>query len=180
MTRVSFIVLTFICLAFYLVVAPVLAGVPSVLEAKMLEEDGELVLSLEMRHNSPSSMHYVDTVEVVIDGGTTRTYELASQSSTVFVVNITLGVFEASEVEVRVNCNLHGWSSMVNVGVDDNETEETVGGSGIPGFPYGSVLLGVAISVGYLLYARGRRSAALSPSHTYASRNLETSLDVLQ
>jgi hypothetical protein len=38
MTRVSFIALTFICLASYLVVAPVLADVPSVLEATMLEE----------------------------------------------------------------------------------------------------------------------------------------------
>jgi desulfoferrodoxin (superoxide reductase-like protein) len=147
-----------------LVVAPVLADVPSVLEATMLEEDGALVLSLEVRHNSPSSMHYVDTVEVVIDGGTAKTYDLAPQSSTTFSENIALEVSEASEVEVRVNCNLHGWSSVVNVGVDDNETEETVGGSGIPGFPYGSVLLGGAISVGYLLYARGRRSAASSPS----------------
>lgn len=156
--------MTFICLASYLVVAPVLADVPSVLEATMLEEDGALVLSLEVRHNSPSSMHYVDTVEVVIDGGTAKTYDLATQSSTTFSENITLEVSEASEVEVRVNCNLHGWSSVVNVGADDDETDETVGGSGIPGFPYGSVLLGVAISVGYLLYARGRRSAASSPS----------------
>ena len=162
--KASIIALLFTCLAAQVIVAPALAGVPSLLEATLLEEAGGLILSLEVRNNSPSSTHYVDTVEVVIDGGTAKTYDLAPQSSTTFSENINLGVSEASEVEVRVNCNIHGWSSVVNVGVDGNETEETVGGSGIPGFPYGSVLLGVAISVGYLLYERGRRSAASSPS----------------
>ncbi|MFA9496620.1 MAG: hypothetical protein ACERKS_11970, partial [Candidatus Bathyarchaeota archaeon] len=66
----------------------------------------------------PSSSHYVETIEVRIDG---EVYEidLDPQTETVFEVEIMLEDVDLTFFEVRVKCISHGWSSWASFGVEE-------------------------------------------------------------
>ena len=49
-------------------VAFVFADVPSVLELTTEKDGGDNFLVIEVRHSSPTSSHYVDIIEIEIDG----------------------------------------------------------------------------------------------------------------
>jgi desulfoferrodoxin (superoxide reductase-like protein) len=127
----------------------VFADVPSVLEITREEEGGDTFLVMDVRHGSPSSSHYVDVIEVEIDGKVEKLADLDPQTSTRFEERLAADP-EAS-IRVRAHCNVHGWSPWLSEG--EEETHER---RGIPGFPYGSVAIGVVSGLLALSWMRRR------------------------
>lgn len=123
-------------LASLLSVTVVKADVPSVIQINVV---GDKIVA-EIRHASPSSSHYVETVEVRI-GGVVHKIDLDPQSDVVFEVDILLDDVDLTYFEVRAKCISHGWSNWASYGVEEPTDDE----GGIPGFPMLSVLAGVAL-----------------------------------
>lgn len=131
-------------------VAMVSADVPMVLELTRESEGGETVLKIEIRHGSPTSAHYVDIIEVDVDGEVKKVTVQEPQTTTTFTYSFKLGELEPSSVKVRAHCNIHGWSTW------EAEKREEDGG-GIPGFPYESIILGLLLgALALWMLQRGR------------------------
>lgn len=113
------------------------ADVPTVLEMTREEEGGETFLVIEVRHNYPTSSHYVDVIEIEVDGRVEKLDDVGPQTGTRFEERYS--VHPDAEIRVRAHCNVHGWSPWAA-----EEEEETGGGGGIPGFSPESVALGAA------------------------------------
>ena len=111
----------------------VYADAPTVTSLDFGEETD--TLSIGIRHGNPSSSHYIDEIELEVNGEV-ETIELEeAQSSTTFTE--TYEVTEDIEsLRARVHCNFHGWSSWADL--DSKEPED--GGGGVPGFTVGAVL----------------------------------------
>ncbi len=136
-SRLGLMTFLILCLAPTLFVY---ADVPTVVELEIETRGQETVLVIQVRHSSPSQTHYVDEVEVEVDGKVEKV-ELAPQSSTTFTVEHEVDS-QTAEIRVRAHCTNHGWSRWKSL-----ETEEaTAGGGGIPGFPYESIVVGLAMS----------------------------------
>lgn len=114
------------------------ADVPSVLEITRVEEGGDTFLVIEVRHGSPTSSHYVDVIEVEVDGMVERLDDLGPQASARFEVRYA--VDPDAKIRVRAHCIVHGWGLWAG-----EEGEEPGGGGGIPGFPLESMVLGAAL-----------------------------------
>lgn len=117
-----------------------LGDIPSVVDLKRETRGSDTVLVIQVRHNSPSSNHYVDTVEVEIDGKVEKINGLEPQTGASFTVEHALGA-GAKNVRVRAHCNIHGWSQWaVEAG------GEPAGSGGIPGFSPESIVLGISLA----------------------------------
>jgi len=57
--------------------------VPNVLEIS-IEENGEQTLVISIRHGSPSSSHYVDEIQLELDGELVEVTDLETQSESQF------------------------------------------------------------------------------------------------
>lgn len=128
----------------------VYGNVPSVLEIDSTADKLNTVLILDVSHSSPSSSHYVDSVEVKVDDGDKVIYNQDPQSSTRFSVEIALEDTSPTKVEVRSHCTNHGWSvwKVLKLEAEEPEPEEEPDtSSGIPGFGFESVLIGVVLSM---------------------------------
>ena len=143
----SIVILSLVLLGLTLPLSFVYGNVPSVLEIEATADGDDTVLGLEFSHSSPSSSHYVDSVEVRVDDGEKMVYDQDPQSSTRFSVEIVLEDMSPAKVEVRSHCTSHGWSAWRVLELGDEEPEEK--GGGIPGFPAEALALGLA--VGFLL-----------------------------
>jgi len=87
------------------------ADVPNVLQIVDISQPSMGRIRLQIRHANPSSSHYVNEVEVDINGQVTK-FNLQPQTTNPFTVELDLGVFQGKpNVRARANCNLHGWSS---------------------------------------------------------------------
>ena len=101
------VLLTAMCFQF----KPVLADVPAVVNIESWTSGSNTILNITVRHSSPTSSHYVNIVEIDIDG-TVETVNLSSQSSATFVVQYNMGgEIDMPEVIARAHCTLHGWSN---------------------------------------------------------------------
>ena len=119
----------------------VFADVPTVTDLQVESSTDENTLTITVRHSGPSSIHYVDKIEVKI-GDDVDLFELEPQDAVTFTEEI-----EVSGVifEVRAYCTLHGWSAWREVDADGAESPESDEPSGgIPGFPLLAVSLGLA------------------------------------
>lgn len=124
------------------------ANVPTVRSLEMVERGDDDVLVIEVSHSSPSSTHYIDSVEVQVGEQVYTIEDLGEQSSSVFTVEHVLESPGAG-VMVRAHCNIHGWSQWAQIG------EEPVDeGGDIPGFSYAATLIGLTL---YLVAAHYRR-----------------------
>jgi len=93
----------------FLIPNPVLADVPSVLSVNPLTDGTETILNITVRHFGPTSSHYIDVVQVDIDG-TVDNINLDPQSTNAFVIQYSMGdISSEPSVRVRAHCNLHGW-----------------------------------------------------------------------
>ena len=97
---------------------PVLADVPSVLSIEpwtsgtdtMWARAHDTILNITVSHASPTSSHYVDKVEVDIDGNV-HDVNLTPQSTVTFVVQYNMGeVTDTPTVQARAFYTVHGWS----------------------------------------------------------------------
>ena len=146
------IILTLVLLRLTLPVSFVYGNVPSVLKIDSTADGLDIVLILEISHSSPSSSHYVDSLEVKVDDGNELAYDQDPQSSTRFSVEIFLRDMSPTKVKVRSHCTDHGWSTwkvleleVEALELEPEEEPETPGG--IPGFSIESSLIGVVFSI---------------------------------
>jgi desulfoferrodoxin (superoxide reductase-like protein) len=90
---------------------PVFADVPGVLSVDPWTDGTETILNITVKHFGPTSSHYIDTIQVDIDG-TVENVNLDPQSTNPFVMQYSMGdVSSEPSVRVRAHCNLHGWGS---------------------------------------------------------------------
>jgi len=122
------------------------ADVPSI-EEIIADVNEEVVLSLKIKHSSPSSNHFIDKIQVDVDDNI-YVFNFTMQSLTEFLVNVTVDVAEANVIQVRAHCNLHGWSTWKILKNNGEEPTDETGG--IPGYPFESIFLSI-ILVGILL-----------------------------
>jgi desulfoferrodoxin (superoxide reductase-like protein) len=115
-TPTAIAILALTVLLFSSLVAPASADTPVILEIKTSTEGDDTVFNIEVRHNNPTSSHYVNIIEVEVDGDAQRVNNLEPQTSTQFTYKHVLGKSEYQSVRVRVNCNIHGWSSWATIG----------------------------------------------------------------
>lgn len=116
------------------------ADVPNVLELSV-EKNGDQILVIKVRHSSPSSSHYIDKIQIELDGELVEATDLDPQTDTQFTEQYTLES-ESENIRVRAHCNLHGWSNW-----DSLEMEEESEPQGIPGFPVASIILGTILAL---------------------------------
>ncbi len=114
------------------------ANVPTVLSLEVVERGDDDVLVIEISHSSPSSSHYIDSVEVEVGDQVYTIEDLGGQSTTVFTVEHVLDS-PSGDVRVRARCNVHGWSQWMGLGEEPADTS-----GGIPGFGYAATLIGLA------------------------------------
>ncbi len=92
---------------------PVLADVPTVENIEPWTSGTDTILNITIRHNNPTTSHWVDKVEVDIDG-LVQNINLPStplQSAPTFVMQFNMGELTTTPtVKSRAHCNLHGWS----------------------------------------------------------------------
>lgn len=124
----------------------VLADIPTVKSIEPWTSETDTILNITVRHALPLPSHYVDKVEVEIDG-TVIAVPLTPQSTVTFVEPYNMGeVTDTPTVQARAHCNLHGWS-------DWSESLE------VPEFLTISLLLILAIvSIAVLLFRANARA----------------------
>jgi desulfoferrodoxin (superoxide reductase-like protein) len=125
----------------------VYGDVPSILEIEATVDKDETLLKVEVRHSSPSSQHYVDSIEIKLDNGEVVEFSQEPQSSTRFTVEIKLDS-TAEKIDVRAHCTNHGWSKWETFEEKHGNGEST----GIPGFPFESVVLGLFLTFLFLMF----------------------------
>ena len=119
---------------------PVKADVPTVIEIEWETRGQDTVVIVTVRHSSPTSRHYVDAVDIEIDGEIENIEDLEAQTETTFTVELTLNS-AFTEIRARARCTTHGLSRWVSETVEEEPSPR----SGIPGFPYVSVVIGLLI-----------------------------------
>ncbi|UCD26631.1 MAG: hypothetical protein JSV75_00370 [Candidatus Bathyarchaeota archaeon] len=88
----------------------VLADIPDVTSIEPWTSGTDTILNITVRHASPTPTHYVDAVEVDIDG-TVEAVFLGPQSTETFLVQYNMGeVTDTPPVQARAFCTWHGWS----------------------------------------------------------------------
>ncbi|UCE43628.1 MAG: hypothetical protein JSV57_04525 [Candidatus Bathyarchaeota archaeon] len=106
---VSFMTLTMIA---WCQISPVSADVPDVLSVEPWISGADTILNITVRHASPTSSHYIDVVEVDIEGDVQTINLDPPQSAPTFLVQYNMGeITETPTVQTRAHCNFHGWSS---------------------------------------------------------------------
>jgi len=145
-----FVLSLFLFLSWLAPLAVICANVPTVLSLEEARRGDDDVLIIEVSHSSPSSSHYIDSVEVEIGEEVFTIEDLGEQSGTVFTVE---HIIESSGtgIRVRAHCNLHGWSQWTQL---SEETTDEDGG--IPGFSYATILIGLTV---YLMVTRIRKTS---------------------
>ena len=147
MKKWSLITLLFFVVLTGFQVHHVSADVPSVLSIEPWTIGNESFLNITVTHSSPTSSHYVNVVEVDINGSI-QTVPLTPQSTTTFVVQYELaGVTDELTVQARAHCNLHGWSGW---------SGSTQGDGNLPLPPIIAVVAAVSIIIVVLLLLRLR------------------------
>jgi len=93
------------------VVKIAVADVPDVLQVEDISQGSTGRIRLQVRHLSPTGTHYVDTIEVEIDGQVKK-FTMQAQSTNPFTVELDLGQFQGKpNVRARAHCTTHGWSA---------------------------------------------------------------------
>jgi len=91
------------------------ANVPTVLKVENISQDSMGRIRLQITHANPSTCcHYVDLVEVDVNGHVTQ-FSLQPQNSDPFTVELDLGEVQGTpNVRARAHCIIHGWSAWSN------------------------------------------------------------------
>jgi hypothetical protein len=88
----------------------VFAVVPEVLSIEPWTSGADTILNITVTHAQFGGSHYVNRVEVDVNG-TIQNIDLTSQSAVTFVVPYNMGeVTENPMVKARAHCTFHGWS----------------------------------------------------------------------
>ncbi len=94
------------------------ANIPTVLQVENISQGSAGRIRLQITHSNPSSGHYVDIIEVDVDGQVTP-FNLQPQDSDPFTVELDLGAIQGTpSVRARAHCTIHGcsgWSNQIPV-----------------------------------------------------------------
>ena len=89
--------------------APAKADVPTLLNIEPWISGTETILNITVGHSAPTSSHYIDIIQVDVNG-TVNDVNLNSQSINPFIVQYNIGeLITEPSVRIRAHCNLHGW-----------------------------------------------------------------------
>ena len=111
--RVVFLA-AFSLLTMFIMIPMANANVPTVLQITNISQGSSGRISLQISHSSPSPSHYVDTVEVDVNGQV-KQFSLQPQTSDPFTVELDLGQLQGTaNVRARAHCTIHGWGSWSN------------------------------------------------------------------
>jgi hypothetical protein len=89
----------------------VFADVPDVLNVEPWTSGTETILNITVRHSAPTGSHYIDIVQVDVDGAV-NDIPLEPQSTNPFIIQYNMGeVTGEPSVQARAHCTLHGWGS---------------------------------------------------------------------
>ncbi len=92
-------------------ITPILADVPHNFEFQVESNGTSNTLTITITHNNPTGTHYVDLVQIDIDG-TIHDVNLDPQTEVTFAAEYDLGeIAEIPTIKSRAHCNIHGWSS---------------------------------------------------------------------
>lgn len=90
----------------------VMADVPDVLTIKPWTSGSDTLLNITVRHAAPSGFHFIDQVEVDIDGSVQVITIPTAQTTTTFLVQYNMGVVTTTPtVSARARCTVHGWGA---------------------------------------------------------------------
>lgn len=131
-----------------ILVSAAFANVPTIGKAEMKKEDNRTILLISISHSNPNTGHYVDMIEIDVDGTVTIVDDIEPQTSVDFEYEHDLGELNGTPtIKVRAHCNLHGWSPWFEV--KEEEEEQSM----IPGFPLEASAIGI-IGASYPLIRR--------------------------
>lgn len=87
------------------------ADVPDVLQIENISQDSNGKIRLKIRHANPSIFHYVDAIDVDVNGKVTQ-FSLPPYDIDPFTVELDLGEIQGNPtVRAKARCNIHGWSA---------------------------------------------------------------------
>lgn len=110
---VSGFILIFASFSLCIFISNVMAIVPQIQDITVLENGDDTLLEVTFFHNPVNAAHYVNEIEVDVNGVFT-TYPI-SQDSTTFTARLNLGQISGTQpARVRVYCTFDGWSSWSN------------------------------------------------------------------
>lgn len=97
-------------------VALVYPNVPTMLQISVLKMGNDTLIVLSIDHSDPSSTHYVDAVDIEVNGELRDIVDLQPQVTTLFNYTYDWGVIDVVQsVRARAHCNLHGWSGWTSL-----------------------------------------------------------------
>jgi hypothetical protein len=107
------------------------ASVPKGYSWAMQRPDNDVIIRITIEHSDWSESHYVDIVEVTMDGKSLNITNLEPQTTYKFSVNGTYNNTEMGDFQFRAHCVTHGWSQWEKqyirtiVGVPINDSKKT-------------------------------------------------------
>jgi len=93
------------------------ANVPAILNVSTVETAGKVSLEIQIKHLNPSiggysADHYVNLVEVEIDGTPHQISVMQPPTAETFKVTYYIGALTGyPTIRVRAHCTIHGWSA---------------------------------------------------------------------
>ena len=93
------------------------ANVPTVLQIENLSQDSMGRIKVQIAHANYSSSHWVDLIEVDVNGQVQQFYLCAScpQTPDSFTMELDIGPIQGTpNVRARAHCTIHGWSDWSN------------------------------------------------------------------
>jgi len=106
-------------------VTPVFANVPTIVQTTISQKGTDTIITLNINHLNPYSAHYVDTIEVEINGVVQKIENLQPQDKESFSYEYNAGNASLSTVKVRAHCTLHGWSDWNSLSIPTTTTTAT-------------------------------------------------------
>jgi hypothetical protein len=119
--RFTSLVVLFILFIPYFVV-PVFANVPTVVQIIVSQKGTDIFVALNINHLNPTSTHYIDTIEIEINGVTQQIENLQPQNQETFSYEYNAGKINITTVKARAHCTLHGWSDWNSLFITTSST----------------------------------------------------------
>ena len=107
-------ILIFLSVSFFSI-EKVFANIPSMLDINISEDGANFILNIEISHSNPTASHYVNSIEVELNGELEQISDLEPQTETVFTYQHDIVEPTYESLRVRAHCTPHGWSAWKNV-----------------------------------------------------------------
>lgn len=132
------------------------ANVPTMLRIQVEKRAGDTLIILTITHSNPSSIHYVDAIDLKVNGVLRSITITQPQAEPTFNYTYNWGELDSVEnATARANCNIHGWSDWALLGAGPTPAPLT----GNPSLALVNLLLqiamGLVLLVGIMFAKRG-------------------------